>query len=286
MAVAQTTLNGAINGAVTSLVVRDVLGFASTAETSDLVQIDTEYILVTTGMGTVNWTVVTRGYAGSTAAAHSDGATVTRLERGYTDATRLKTMVKSTSVDDAYLQTVADQANGWLNAEVGNFYGPSTDTVRTFDVPYDCNELPIADGIRSFTTVEIKLRSSDAAFQTVTNGDVVARPLAWERLDGLEADRLVFLDWPIGSYRYFYAGIGTARVTGTFGPAAPPNALRRIADTVGVWLYQSRAAGAGGIIGSLDAGELVVNRVLTPLDLRTIKLYRGVNPSLYAMPAS
>jgi hypothetical protein len=65
----------------------------------------------------------------------------------------------------------------------------------------------------------------------------------------------------------------------------PPRALRRIADTVAVWLYQSRNNGGGGIIGGPDTGEMVVNRVLTGADLSTIDLYRGVGPSLYAMPA-
>jgi hypothetical protein len=61
--------------------------------------------------------------------------------------------------------------------------------------------------------------------------------------------------------------------------------LTRIADTIAVWMFQSRAAGMGGVVGSLETGELVVNRVLTGADIRTIRLYRGVGPSLYAMPA-
>ena len=72
MAQAATTLSAAIAAAGTlSCTVRDVVGFATAAETDDLVQIESEYTLVTAGMGTTSWTI-TRGYAGSTAVAHAD----------------------------------------------------------------------------------------------------------------------------------------------------------------------------------------------------------------------
>lgn len=286
MALAQTTLNGAIaNGSVTTATVRDVLGFASSAETSDLVQIESEYLLVGGGLGTTSWSSITRGYAGSTAAAHIDGSTVTRLERGYTDATRLHTMAKAPATDDAYLRDVADQANSWLNAEVGYFHGPSTDTIRSFDLAEDSTSLIVPGGLRSFSKVEIKLASSDTSWIDVTV-DILLRPQSWDLVDGLAANQLIFTDLPSLGYSHFYAGFATARVTSsTFGPATPPNALRRIADTVGVWLYQSRAAGAGGIIGSIDTGELVVNRVLTPVDFRTLQLYRVDDPWAFSLVA-
>jgi hypothetical protein len=295
MSVPQTTLNGAINAAVTSVTVRDALGFASSAETDDLIQIDSEYLLVTAGLGTTGWTV-TRAYAGSSAASHSDGATVTRLERGYTDASRLTTLAKADSVDYSYLQTCAAAANAWLNGEVGHFLGPSTDTVRTYDVEYGTNSvlgsgsstynntLMIAGGLRTLTKAELRVNSNSSTWIDVT-ADALPRPLSWDRIDGLEADRILLTDYPTVGYRYWYPGYGVARVTGVFGPASPPNALRRIADTVGWWLYQSRSSGAQGMVGGPDTGEMVINRVLTGADLSTIDLYRGVGPSLYAMPA-
>ena len=283
MAVAATTLSAAIAAAGTlSCTVRDVVGFATSAETDDLVQIDNEYILVTAGMGTLSWTI-TRGYAGSTAVSHIDGSVVTRLERKYTDASRLTTMSKAASTEAAYLRDCADQANSWLIAEVGRFYGPSTDTTRTFDVESASNELWIAGGLRSFSVCEIKTVTDAAAWVTVTT-DVLARPLSWDRIDGMEADRLVFKDITTLGYSQFYPGYATARVTGVFGPAVPPTALRRIADTVGWELYQSRAAGSTGLVGGEDM-MMITRRVLTPADYATILLYRGVGPSLYAMPA-
>lgn len=263
---------------------RDVVGFATAAETNDLVQIDSEYMLVAGGLGTTSWSSITRGYAGSTAATHLDAAPVYRLERSYTDASRLQVMSKAPTADYAYLRDCADQANAWLIAEVGRFFGPSTDTSRTYDVEGYPKELLIAGGVRSITT--LKYRTVEAGtLNTITATDYVLRPKAWDLLDGLTYDRIELIDQP-ASINTFYPGRDMVEVTSsTFGPATPPNALRRIADTVGWWLYQGRAAGASGMTGSLDMGELVTNRVLTGLDIRTIHLYRGVGPSLYAMPA-
>jgi len=285
MTVAATTLSAAMaDGVGTTATVRDVVGFATAAETSDLVQIGTEYLLVSGGLGTTSWSSITRGYAGSTAAAHIDGSTVYRIERTYTDASRLQLMSKAPTADYEYLRTCAEQANSWLTTEVGRFFGPSTDTSRTYDVEDYTKTIMIPGGLRSVTT--LKARTVEAGtLSTVTSTDYVLRPKSWDLLDGLTYDRIELITAP-ASLAQFTPGRDMVEVTSsTFGPATPPNALRRIADTVGWWLYQSRASGMGGVVGSLETGELVVNRVLTGADILTIKRYRGVGPSFYAMPA-
>src|ERR1700728_187381 len=73
---AQTTLNGAITSGQTPLTVASAAGFPATAPFRIL--IDNELMIVTAGAGTTTWTV-TRGAEGTTAAAHSNGATVTQV---------------------------------------------------------------------------------------------------------------------------------------------------------------------------------------------------------------
>lgn len=70
---ANTTLNGAINNAVTSLVVPTATGFPISGQYRILV--DVEIMLVTGGQGSSTWTV-TRGIEGSIAASHLNGAPV------------------------------------------------------------------------------------------------------------------------------------------------------------------------------------------------------------------
>lgn len=284
MAQPATTLSAAITTTnATTCTVRDVVGFATSAESNDLVQIDSEYMLVSGGLGTTSWSTITRGYAGSTAATHLDAATVYRLERGYTDAARIQVMSKAPTADYAYLRDCADQANSWLNGEVGRFFGPSTDSSRTYDVEGYPTTIMVPGGVRSVTT--LKYRTSEGGtLNTVTATDYVLRPKSWDLLDGLTYDRIELIDNP-ASTSYFYPGRDMVEITSsTFGPASPPNALRRIADSLGWALYQSRAAGNQSIVYSEDIGSLAI-RALTPQDWFTIKLYRGVGPSLYAMPA-
>jgi hypothetical protein len=285
MASPATTLGAAISTTnATTATVRDVSGFATSAESDDLIQIDSEYMLVSGGLGTTSWSSITRAYAGSTAATHADASIVYRLERSYTDASRLQVMSKASSADYSYLRDCASQANSWLIGEVGRFYGPSTDTSRTYDVEGYPREILIPGGVRSVTTLEYRTIEGDS-LSTVTASDYVLRPKSWDLIDGLTYDRIELINQP-ASITSFYPGKDMVKVTSsTFGPASPPNALRAVADKIGWWLYQSRAAGQGGIIGSSDTGELVQLGVLSPGDWRTIKLYRGVGPSLYAMPA-
>ena len=69
-----TTLNGAINSAVTTLTLADASQFPSSG--TNFIIIDSEEICYT-GVSGNTLTGLTRGVAGTTAASHSDGATVT-----------------------------------------------------------------------------------------------------------------------------------------------------------------------------------------------------------------
>ncbi len=74
-----TALNGAVDGAVGTVVVDTAVGFPSVDGFTILV--DSERMRVTGGAGTTTWTV-TRGVDGTTPAAHSDGATVGEVAAG------------------------------------------------------------------------------------------------------------------------------------------------------------------------------------------------------------
>jgi hypothetical protein len=73
---AQTSLNGAITAAATTLTVASASGFPSSAQFRILV--DSELMIVTAGAGTTTWTVA-RGAEGTTAASHANQATVTQV---------------------------------------------------------------------------------------------------------------------------------------------------------------------------------------------------------------
>ena len=72
----QPTLNGAINDSTTTIVLTSVVNFPSTG--TNFIQIGSEEISYT-GISGNTLTGVTRGARGTTAASHSDGATITNV---------------------------------------------------------------------------------------------------------------------------------------------------------------------------------------------------------------
>ena len=74
----ETTLSGAINASVTALTLAAALNF--NGGTIDYLAIDSEIMRVTAGGSTTSLTVE-RGALGTTAASHSNGATVYRVEK-------------------------------------------------------------------------------------------------------------------------------------------------------------------------------------------------------------
>ena len=246
MAIAQTTLSAAIALAgTTSCTVRDVLGFAAATDTDDLVLIDTEFIRVTAGMGTTSWTI-SRGYAGSTAAAHSDGATVTRIERGWTDLARIKRLYGFTGTDDdARLLTFIAATNAELTERVGVFLGPATDTVRTYDgrdAVEDGRVLWIPGGIRTLTQVRIA-ETSGGTLATATLADFLLRPKTHELPSGSPFRWIEIKPDPAGDHSAFPAYLENVELTGTFGPGAVADNHASLADMVVMRMWEDRGAG-------------------------------------------
>ena len=213
-------------------------------------------------------------YSNSANTLQSEYSPPFQVKRGWTDIGRVKNLLKippTSTTDDDRIKDAVAAANSWLDGEIGMFLGPSADTVRTFDVPVGTSEIYIPGGVRSITTLEYATETG-GAFTTIAASDYVTLPYSVNRLPGMVGDTIKLTG--AGTATSFYRGYGVVRITGTFGPAEPPASLVRIADTMAVWLYQSQQTGFGGSIGTPELAELTVNRVLTPLDFRTIKMYR------------
>lgn len=246
MAQAQTTLNGAITSGATTATVRDVLGFAASTDTSDLVLIDTEFLLVGAGLGTTSWSSITRAYAGSTAAAHSDGATVTRIERGWTDLARIKRLYGFAGTsDDARLLDYIDAVNAELTQRVGIFPGPATDTVRLYDgdrAVRGGTRLWIPGGIRTLTQVRIA-DSSGGTLTVATLGDFLLRPKSFEMRAGSPHRYIEIKPDPAGSHPRFPPYKDNVETTGTYGAATVAANDAGLADMIVMRMWEDRGAG-------------------------------------------
>lgn len=249
MSVPETTLNGAILSGALALTVRDSLGFAASTEADDVILIDSEFIHVTAGMGTNVWTV-TRGYAGSTAAGHADGATVRRIQRYYTDLMRVTTRAEiPDTADNDILLPIIDGVNTEMNRRIGKFIGPSTDTVRVYD-GYDVlggRRLWIKDGIRSLTQVETAPQTG-GAYTVGTLTDWMLGPR--RGAPGEPYWYVEVIDIPASGY--YPLGFGTIRLTGTFGWEEVPADLQETADAWVIRIWKARAGSELGATGGLD----------------------------------
>lgn len=243
MAVAQTTLSAALattNG--TSITVRDALGFAATTDTDDLILIGSEFMLVTAGMGTTTWTV-TRAYASSTAATALDGATVTRVERGWTNLSRLRTRLSITDTDDdTLLLDIIEAVNAELTDRVGVFLGPSTDTLRLYsgrDTVRGGYRLYIPGGIRTLTQVRTATQTG-GDWTTQTLADFVIGPPLHTLRTG---EPYAWVDVSESASPFPTVGLANIELTGTFGRATVASNLAKIADQVATRMWNDRNAG-------------------------------------------
>lgn len=274
MAAPQTTLSGSINGAVTSLSVNDALGFAASTDTDDLILIGTEFLLVTAGMGTTTWTV-TRGYAGSTAAAHTAGATVTRIARGYTDLARIKTLYGFQDTDDdARLLDIIDATNAEMDFRIGVPLYPATDTVRLYDgsrALRNGTRLYIPGGIRTLTQIRIA-DSSSGTLNTGTLGDFLLRPQSFLTRPGEPYKYIEIVPDPQGSYPWFPPYMANVETTGTYGPAAPQANLSRMADSIVRRCWDARGSG--------ERGTPTVSKFIYADDAATLDAFRAEHVSV------
>lgn len=132
-----TTLNGGINNAVSSLVVTSASLFPSVGQFR--IRIDNEIMIVTAVAGTTF--TVTRGAEGTSAASHSDGATIRHIVTA-----------------GGLSQAIAD-ASGWITALDVDFVAEATQTLAT-DGTYTIGGL---SWVKSNS-------ANEAASMTVTNG--------------------------------------------------------------------------------------------------------------------
>jgi len=245
MAITQTTLSAAIaTTGATSITVRDALGFAVATDTDDVVLIGSEFLRVTAGMGTTSWTV-TRGYASSTAATALDGATVTRIERGWTSLVDVKNMTDITdTADDTDLLMAIAAVNAELTQKVGVFLGPSTDSSRILDGRDMVGGLLwVPGGIRTATAMTIA-SATGGTQTTAATADWRLGPASWTLRTGQPYSYIEFLDVVAGSWSYFPRALRNVTVTGTFGYAAVPENAAAIARMVVMRMWADRNAGS------------------------------------------
>lgn len=266
----QTTLAAAITTTgQSSITVSAYVGFPTTAAFSIL--IDTEVLRVTAGYGTTTWTV-TRGYDSTTAATHSNGATITYVPDAYASLSDLlATMaVDGTTRYDLLTDMLGDVSRDIDAACMRTFAVPTVDATVYVDIEDTEDELSEAscgqttDGRRldfvSITSLWVRYSEVDTYVQLTQDTDWFLKP-------GPPGTGVAGTDWPwedielakYGSLYVFPEGLRGVKIIGKLGfPAVPPSVKRATISEVRERFRQS----IGG--GQAPAG---VNQFGTPIFL-------------------
>lgn len=282
MAIAATILNGGINGVVGTVVVRDVVGFPTTNPFT--IRCESEWMRVTAGAGTTTLTV-TRGYNGTTAAAHIDATAVYNVPDTYPDLLRINRRLRGdanafVTTHDDLLTDLIDQVNSYLIGRIGMFLGPTTLTTIDIDgnrAYRNATRLYVPFGIQSLSTLQVRPQTGGSLVSMPTT-DVVAGPRAWEpRVDPDQPYTwLEVKDVTTGSYPYFPSGYENVRITGTLGWLNPPSAIGEVGDTLVVKMFQARQSGQRDMVGSDEFGGALVSRFVSLADENKIRQFMNL----------
>lgn len=195
----------------------------------------------------------------------------------YCTAALLKTQAGiSDNTDDTVLGYVCDRVNQYIESKTHRVLAPISSTTYLYDgdgsrslyLPFPVDKAPIG-GIRAVTLVEAKSYTGDS-FSTVNSADYFLRQQV-----GMTGpyERLIFTDYPTGSFAYWPAGYGTIRVTGTAGWAAIPDDIAEVALTAATRAWHSIQSGQVDTVGTNEMGLPVVSRFFSARDLETLARY-------------
>lgn len=181
------------------------------------------------------------------------------MAAAYTTVANLKTyMGVSDTNDDAAFTAVATAVNAFIEDHIGFAADDGGTVARTYDGD-GRDRMFIRGGVNGVETLEVADQTAGTFTETT---DFVLKPYSHERPTGWPAWYVQLTDLADTT---FTAGYQTVRISpgtaGVWGFDAIPEELQRIADTVGVKLFQSRQSGET-VIGTTDYGQAIVSRLL------------------------
>jgi hypothetical protein len=185
----------------------------------------------------------------------------------YTSVSALKTyMGVSDTNDDAAFTAIATAVNAIIEDYIGAGIGDGGTAIRTYDGD-GSDRLFVRGGVNSITTLEVADQTG-GTFTTAGTASYVIRPHTYERPTGWPGWYVQLTDVATTT---FTPGYDTVRITpGTaWGFTSTPQELSRIADIMGVRMFQARKSGETLLVGSTDYGQ-VMTRFLPESEYRDI----------------
>lgn len=178
--------------------------------------------------------------------------------------------------DDARIQLLCDQVNGWIEAKTGRIFAPITYSASLFNgtAALEAGRLLLVPrGLRTVSLLRLAFFTG-GAMNTIPSTDYFIQPASQERDPGWPGTELWMSDIPSSNpCPTFQPGINTIEVTGTGGWAFPPDEIVDVALNLVISQYRALSSGGGDSLTIGIDGERTFERALSGKDYSTIKLY-------------
>jgi hypothetical protein len=180
----------------------------------------------------------------------------------YTSVSAIKThMGVSDSVDDAAFTAIATAVNDFIEDWIGFPAGSGSTAIRTYD-GHGGDRLFIRGGVQGITTLEVA-NQTGGTYTSLGTAEYVLRPHSYDRPTGWPGWWLQLTETATTNFTYGYDTIRITPATG-WDFSATPSELKRIADILGVRMYQARKTGETLVIGSTDFGQVIARFLPEP----------------------
>lgn len=168
----------------------------------------------------------------------------------------VKTQLRITdAADDALISAYIDAVTDWMQWFTGRLLVPHSSATFLLDTAYGSTLDVRRYGVRAVSALNVASTDqpdSGGTYAAITSSLITLRPPELDRDPGMPATSIVVL----GAGPVFRNAINGAQVTATTGPTATPERVKRVCIEAVATAYQSRKAGASGVIGVDDAAQV------------------------------
>jgi len=177
--------------------------------------------------------------------------------------------------DDALISDLIDGVSDWIEDATGRKLVPVAATTYTLDSTYG-SVIAVRIGVRAVSMVEIATGDQPDTGGTYTTftGSVLLRPTAIDRRVGWPATEI----WLGGLVPQLRTAINGVRVTGDWGFATVPPAIKQLAVDAVVSAYQTRGKPSSSTLGAEGYAVFPWATFFSPGSpaARTVARYRGI----------
>lgn len=200
------------------------------------------------------------------------------MAAAYTSVSGIKTYMgigTADTTDDAAFTAVATAVNAMVEDYIGVAIAEGGSAQRTYDGDGSAR-LFVRGGINAVTLLEVADGTS-GTFTTLGATEYALRPHTYDRPTGWPAWYIELTD---DATTTFTSGWDTVRITpGTtaatgWGFSTVPSELARIADIMGVRMFQARKGGETLVVGTNEFGQALVRFLPEPEYIAILDHYR------------